>query len=166
MKLATCIAAASFCASCVPPVSAPKQPLGASTWPIAVQITSFRWNVETQVDLTEGALLALEPGPVSERVTIDDAMLVENVARMYRGLRHSPRARGLGDTRIEALLIWRDGALGRVGVPATCWAMTRDGVPVEFDRPLFQLLISRLSAEHRRALGGACGAARDSAEEE
>lgn len=133
-------------------------PDASSPRPVAVTIASLKWTNTTIVSMSEGSLLSLEnePDRGHQRVSVSDPEFVERVAALYAKLVPLPPAEPPRDFRILAQLIWRDGRTVRVGIPASCQAMTRDGVPVAFNRELHELLASKLSAQHRRALGGQC----------
>ncbi len=127
--------------------------------PLAVEVISFLASVETYAAIGEGTLIASR-SRYSERLVIDDRPFVKRVRTLYEGLRPARPSRSPEFT-IEALLIWRDGEMRRVGVLSNCGAMTREGTPVAFDRELYELLASRLSEEHRTALRGDCALKRD-----
>jgi hypothetical protein len=130
----------------------------AAAW-TALVVTTVRWNSTFVVALDEGTLVALQPDADRghERITVSDQALVESFARLYSRLAPLPKeAPAPREFRMVAVLIANDGSSIRVGVPASCQAMTRDGRPVAFDRALFELLASRLSPANRSALDGEC----------
>jgi hypothetical protein len=136
-------------------------PLAAeSPAPRAVVLSSLDWRDLTNVPVGEGSLLALEHDPAGgkERIRITEPDYVKRVAEHYRRLVPESAPQPPDDFRILALLVWRDGTSARIAVPRSCSVMTRDGKPVAFDRELYDLLVSRLGADLRGALGGACAA--------
>ena len=128
------------------------------SWPIAVEVSSLRWNALTSIAMDEGTLLLPSDRDIRERVVVriyEDEAFVKEVTRRTKALKRAPGPPGT-DFRLLALLIWGDGTTRRVAVPGSCKAMTRDGKAVECDRTLLDLLATKLSESHREALQNHC----------